>query len=166
MKRLLVHLEDKEYEKLKMIKGILKKNWKDLLLYLADYYLKSESDTYYIPKDKLEEPYRLQAKALSEIGKLMVEKEDELIIDDHLYLASLFPLVAVGEEIKDDELVRLYILMTNYVFEYLEKDYENIESIRLIFEYMRVATIKALQGDVAISLRLLKEMAEELGKLT
>jgi len=166
MKRLLVHLEDKEYEKLKMIKGILKKNWKDLLLYLADYYLKSESDTYLVSKDKLKEPYRLQARALSEIGKLMIEREDDFVIDDRLYVASLFPLLVVGEKVEEDELIRSYILMTNYVFDYLKKKHKGVEPIRLIFEYIRVATIKALQGDIAISLRLLKEMAEELRKLT
>jgi len=163
VKNIRVVLEDDEFERLVKIKGT--KSWRNFLLELIDFYQKAKEGSESVPKESLLVPYKVQARALSEIGKLMIEKEDEYVIDNKYYVASLLPLLISGEKVLEDELVDLYVMVTNLVLGYLRDKYEKDETLRLVFEYVRVAIIKALKDDIVTFSRFMKEVCKELGKL-
>lgn len=158
MKRLLIHLEDEEYEKLRKIKERYKKTWKEFILELAEeIYSKGE-----IPKESLKKAYLAQARALAELGKLLIKQEEDFDIDDEAYLVSLLPLLIFGERISEDDLVKLGILVTNVVFNHLQEKYKNDEKLWFILEHMRVAIIRALKGDLTTYVKLMKEACKGL----
>jgi len=158
-----VVLEDDEFERLVKAKGT--KPWRNFLLELVDFYQKAKEGFESVPKESLLVPYKIQARALSEIGKLMIEKEDEYVIDNKYYVASLLPLLISGEKVPEGELVDLYIMIANLVLSYLKDKHEKDETLRFVFEYIRVAIVRALRNDIASFSRLMKEVCRELGEL-
>ena len=165
MKRVLLHLEDREYEKLQNLKAVLGKNWKDFVMFLAEYYLKSKLKDEMVMKESLITPYKLQAKALAEIGKLIMKESEKEDID--FYLASLLPLVIVGEDVDEKDLLGLFVLVINVVFKYLQDKYRDSDERKFsILEYMRVATIRELKGDATTFWRLIEEMCDGLRKFS
>ena len=167
VKRVLLHLEDKEYERLLTLKNKLGKNWKDFVLFLVDYYLKSELKSEMVMKDSLVIPYKLQAKALSEIGKLLIHRDQENYeYNVDFYLASLLPLVVSGERVGDEDLMKLYVLVVNLVFNHLKDKYkEKNDMLYFLFEYLRTAVIRELRGDTPGFYRLMKEVCNKLREL-
>lgn len=165
MKRILLHLEDREYERLQSLKAMLGKSWKDFVLFLVDYYLKSKSKEEMVTKESLITPYKLQAKALAEIGKLITRRDQEgYKYDNDFYLASLLPLVVIGEQVDDKELIELYVLVVNLVFEHLRGKYkEKNETMYFLLEYLRTAIIRELVDDTPGFYRLMKEVCDKLG---
>ena len=107
MKRLLIHLEDEEYEKLYAIKQSLKKSWKDTILYLASRCsnLEEGTEAKYL-KRELEEIFDHQ------IGKTMSRKH---------YLALLAYLLMLQEEdaVPEDHSNKIYSLIAKYILERL-----------------------------------------------
>ena len=165
MKRVLLHLEDREYEKLQTLKNMIGKNWKDFVLFLADYYLKSNLKEEVILKDSLITPYKMQAKALSEIGKLIMKGAEDRE-SSKFYLASLLPLLVLEEDVGERDLIELFTLVVNLVYEYLKDKYRGKDERKFsTLEYMRVATIRELRGDTTAFWRLIEEMCEGLREL-
>jgi hypothetical protein len=150
---------------LRKLKDKEKRSWKEFILNLAEYYQKTKEGSENVPKESLLVPYVAQARALSEIGKLMIEKEDDYIIDNKYYVASLLPLLISGEEVPESELVDLYVMVTNLVLSYLRDKHETDETLRLVFEYVRIAIIRALKDDISTFSRFMNEVCKELGKL-
>jgi len=144
---------------------MLEKNWKDFVMFLAEYYLKSKLKDEMIMKDSLMTPYKLQAKALTEIGKLMMKDSEKENTD--FYLASLLPLVIAGENVDENDLLELFILVINIVFKYLQDKYRDSDERKFsVLEYMRVATIRELKGDTSNFWRLIEEMCANLRKFS
>jgi len=161
-----LHLEDREYEKLQNLKAVLGKNWKDFVMFLAEYYLKSKLKDEMVMKESLITPYKLQAKALAEIGKLMMTNDTEFLIGKEFYLATLLPLLVVGDEVDEKELIELHVLTTNLIFEYLKKRYKDGNKLMyLVMEYLRIAIIRELRGDTTTFYRFMREICRELGEL-
>jgi len=165
MKNIRVVFEDHEYEKLTRLKG--NKSWHDFLLTLADTYIKVREESELIPKDSLKGPYKMQAKALAEVGKLMMNNTTEFLIGKEFYLAALLPLLVIGEEVGEKELAELYVLTTNLIFEYLKKRYKDYNKLMyLVMEYLRIAIVRELRGDTTTFYRFMREVCRALGELS
>ena len=160
MKNVRIIFEDHEFEKLVNLKG--NKSWREFILNLVDYYLESQKRTNQLPKGTLKEPYKHQARALNEIGKLMIEEEEGYRYNDEPYLASLLPLLVIGEKIDERDLSEFYIFITNLLFGYLREKYKNVSKMQSLFEYLRVAIIRDLKGDADASKRFFKEFCNML----
>ena len=160
MKNVRVIFEDHEFEKLVNLKG--NKSWREFILNLVDYYLESQKRTNQLPKGVLKEPYKFQARALSEIGKLMIEEEEGYRYNDEPYLASLLPLLVIGEKIEEGDLSEFYVFITNFLFSYLREKYKDVDKMQSLFEYLRVAIIRDLKGDAEASKRFFREFCNML----
>ena len=164
MKNIRVVLEDQEYERLARLKG--SKSWHDFIIMLADTYIKMQQENEFIPKDSLKTPYKIQAKALAELGKLMMTNDTEFLIGKEFYLAALLPLLVIGDEVNEKELIELHVLTTNLIFEYLKKRYKDGNKLMyLVMEYLRIAIIRELRGDTTTFYRFMREICKELGEL-
>jgi len=163
VKNVRVIFEDHEFERLVRLKG--SKSWREFILSLADFRERVEKESDYVAKDSLKEPYINMAKALSDIGKLMMQEEDGFRLNANFYLASLLPLLVSGVELDQKDLIDLYILVTNLVFEHLKKKYRDDDKRFVTFEYLRIAIIRELKGDTATFKRFLKEVCKGLDAL-
>jgi len=141
------------------------KSWKDFVLFLADYYLKSNLKEEVILRESLIAPYKMQAKALSEIGKLIMKGTDDRE-SSKFYIASLLPLLVLEEDVSERDLIELFTLVVNVVYEYLKDKYREKDERKFsVLEYMRVATIRELRGDTTAFWRLVEKMCKGLGEL-
>jgi len=162
VKRIVIDLREEDHEYLKKLKG--NKTWRDFIFELVNFKQKAEKESDYISKTSLKTPYIAMAKALNELGKLMIEEEEDFRFDTEFYLASLLPLLVSGEKIDEDDLKALYVLVTNLVFEYIKKRYRGDRRRFAIFEYLRVAIIRELKGDTETFGRFLREVCKEIGE--
>ena len=162
MKNLRVVLEDGEFEFLSRLKG--DRSWRDFLLSLARFYVKSQRESEHVDKDALLAPYKAQSRALMELGKLMIEEENGYRYKADFYLASLIPLLVSGEDVADEDLVDAFVLVTNLVFKHLKKKHDDSKMFA-IFEYLRVALVRELRGDTEVFKHFIKETCKELHRL-
>ena len=165
MKNIRLVLADHEHELLKQVKGNM--SWHYFLVSLANVRTKECSKNDIVSRDSLKNLYRMQAKVLSEIGKLMAHKDQEgYAYNTNFYLASVLPLIVVGEDVGSEDLMGLYVLVINLVFEYLKERYrEKNETLYFLFEYLRTAVIRELRGDTIGFYRLMKEVCSKLSEL-
>lgn len=160
MKRIHIVLEDEEYEKLKSLKDSLKLNWKDLILKLADEYMESSKGSCI---NDLKLLYKSVASLLSQIGKMISTSSEE---DNDLYLASLLPLIVVGEKVDEKEFEELNILLINTVLSKMKEKYKEVnEDLYSLFEMLRIALIREMRGDSARFIRFMRMLCENLKKL-
>ena len=158
MKRIHIVLEDEEYEKLKNLKDSLKLNWKDLILKLADEYMESSKGSC---TNDLKLLYKSVASLLSQIGKMISTSED-----NDLYLATLLPLIVVGEKVDEKEFEELNILLINTVLSKMKEKYKEVnEDLYSLFEMLRIALIREMRGDSARFIRFMRMLCENLKKL-
>ena len=160
MKRIHVVLEDEEYEKLKSLKDSLKLNWKDLILKLADEYMEPSRGGCV---NDLKLLYKSVATLLSQIGRMISTGSEE---DNDLYLASLLPLIVVGEKVEEKEFEELNILLINTVLSKMKEKYKEVnEDLYSLFEMLRIALIREMRGDSARFIRFMRMLCENLKKL-
>ena len=160
MKRIHIVLEDEEYEKLKSLKDSLKLNWKDLILKLADEYMEPSRGSCV---NDLKLLYKSVATLLSQIGRMISTGSEE---DNDLYLASLLPLIIVGEKVEEKEFEELNILLINTVLSKMKEKYKEVnEDLYSLFEMLRIALIREMRGDSARFIRFMRMLCENLKKL-
>lgn len=158
MKRIHIVLEDEEYEKLKRLKDSLRLNWKELFLKLAEEYEGPSGSCI----NDLKFLYKSVAKLLSQIGKMASSEE----VDNELYLASLFPLIVIGEEVEEKEIEELIILLINDILTRLKVKYREVNAnLYLLFETLRIALIRELRGDTANFIKFMRTLCENLKRL-
>ena len=162
MKNLRVVLEDGEFEFLSRLKG--DRPWRDFLLNLARFYVKSQRENECVNKVALLTPYKAQSRALMELGKLIIEEENGYQSKMDFYLASLIPLLVSGEDVADEDLIDAFVLVTNLVFKHLKKRHSDSKMFA-IFEYLRVAIVRELRGDTEVFMHFIKETCKELHRL-
>ena len=164
VKRIVIELREEDHELLKKLKG--NKTWRDFIFELVEFKQRIEGGKEEISKNSLKDPYRKVAEALSELAKLMVWEEEGIKQNEEFYFASLLPLLVSGGKVEEGELSEFYIFITNLLFNYIRDKYKDFEKAQLMFEYMRVAIIRELRGDIKASKRLLEEVCKVLGKLS
>ena len=164
VKRIVIDLREEDHELLKKLKG--NKTWRDFIFELVEFKRRAESKEKQIAKDSLKDPYRSFARGLNELAKLMMWEEEGIKQNEEFYLASLLPLLVSGEKVEEGDLSEFYVFIANLLFNHIRDKYKGLEKAQLMFEYLRVAIIRELKGDIEASKRLLKEVCKVLGELS
>ena len=163
IKRVVIELREEDHAILRQLKG--NKTWRDFIFELVEFKQKAEKEKELIARTALKDSYLNVAKGLNELGKLISYEEEGYKFNEEFYLASLLPLIVSGEEVDENDLLDLYVLVTNLVLNYLKNKYRD-SKMYVIFEYLRVALIRELKGDSLNSSKFLKEMCRALGELS
>jgi predicted CopG family antitoxin len=160
VKQLKITLDDNEYQQLVKAKGNL--TWKDFVFQLLEFKQKMEQEGEFVPRDSLKEPYVDAARLLYKLGKMLSIEQEGISWNNDYQIAALLPLIVSGVDVPEDEMVELYVFITNIVLDFLKKRHGEDEMWWSLLEYLRIALIKLIKGDRRSALKAFKEACQAL----
>jgi len=160
IRRIVIELREEEHSELARLKD--NKTWRDFIFDLVEFKQKMEQEGEFVPRDSLKEPYVDAARLLYKLGKMLSIEQEGISWNNDYQIAALLPLIVSGVDVPEDEMVELYIFITNIVLDFLKKRHGEDEMWWSLLEYLRIALIKLIKGDRRSALKAFKEACQAL----